>query len=316
MKPAPLPSGMPRGPVSVREARALGVGRGRLRRGDIRHPVRGVVSLDEPDTTLAGRAAALSAALTRPHAFSHRTALDLLALPVPESLGSTDSLDVMTETAAGRVRRRGCVHHRGLESRSVTTVTGLSVVDPMHTWCDLGDLVGSTRLGLGDLVMVGDAVLARAARGTRKGASDRAEASRAALAAVLSSRVRPRGKRGLEAALPLLDHRSKSPMESWARVIFHEAGLPRPEINVEVFADDGSGFLGEFDFVWRAARVAAEYQGGHHADRRQRAQDSAKLQCARDEGWTVLEIWVEDLRHLGRRVTLLTRLAHLLRGTT
>jgi hypothetical protein len=105
-------------------------------------------------------------------------------------------------------------------------------------------------------------------------------------------------------------------MESCARVIFHEAGLPRPEINVEVFADDGSGFLGEFDFVWRAARVAAEYQGGHHADRRQRAQDSAKLQCARDEGWTVLEIWVEDLRHLGRRVTLLTRLAHLLRGTT
>ena len=46
------------------------------------------------------------------------------------------------------------------------------------------------------------------------------------------------------------------------------------------------------------------------------AQDSAKLQCARDEGWTVLEIWVEDLRHLGRRVTLLTGSPTCSGGTT
>ena len=80
-----------------------------------------VSSLDEPDTTLAGRAKPRSLALT--HCVVTRTALDLSALPVPEHrIG--DSLGPMTETAAGHSAPwlRQC---RGLESRSVTTVTGL-----------------------------------------------------------------------------------------------------------------------------------------------------------------------------------------------
>ena len=90
------------------------------------------MSLDEPDTTLAGRAAAQRRSHDRTRSVTGRRWTSP-ALPVPESRDRPTSLDVMTETAAGRVRRRVASITGGSSPRSVTTVTGLSVVDPMHT---------------------------------------------------------------------------------------------------------------------------------------------------------------------------------------
>lgn len=71
--------------------------------------------------------------------------------------------------------------------------------------------------------------------------------------------------------LPLLDPAARSVPESQVRVYLQVAGLPRPEINVEV---DVAGRRLLPDWWWRHLRAAAEYEGGHHqTDRAQYVAD-------------------------------------------
>ena len=202
----------------------------------------------------------------------------------------------MRPTGRAVTRRAGCRGHRGLESREVVVCRGVRVVGAADTWCDLGELVGR-RLGVDDLVVAGDAVLGRLG----------AEAT-SRLAGTLGARTSPRGGRALADALALVRPGVRSPMESRARLVFVRAGFPEPEVNQPV-RDAAGGWLLEGDLVWRGQRVVGEYQGADHADRRRRSADAHRAGLARDEGWTVLELWAEDLRVGPRRRTTLRRFA-------
>lgn len=338
--PASLPDDVPPIPFPSRLAPALGVSKERLRRGDVCRPRRGVVSRltrgaripGEEEEELRERAVLVSLAIDDEHAFSHDTALELLELPTVRIPKAGDRIHVTTPTTRSRIRVEGVLPHKGLETRSVVQRHGLRVVGEHDTWCDLGERIRVQRLTVGDLVMVGDAILRRAADvevATRRddwrwepdsrAAKERiaraaAEQAREQLAVTLASRVRPRGKVMLLQALPLLRHRSKSPQESRARLVMLDEGLPEPLLNQELFAADGSGLLGEFDFVWERPAgsttrgVVAEYQGEHHAERRQRSADEAKRGLAEDDGWVFVPIWAEDLSNLSRRHTMVARI--------
>lgn len=65
--------------------------------------------------------------------------------------------------------------------------------------------------------------------------------------------------------LPMLDPAARSVPESHVRVHLQVAGLPRPEVNVEVRLE---GRLVLPDLWWRLLRAAAEYEGWHHQDDR------------------------------------------------
>ncbi|QIM20083.1 DUF559 domain-containing protein [Phycicoccus sp. HDW14] len=173
------------------------------------------------------------------------------------------------------------------------------MVSPEDTWCDLGEL-GRRRVCVDDLVVLGDAVVAPVAS-LRDAAWQ--------LRGPMESRVRPRGKVMLVEALSLIRPGVRSPMESRARLMFVRTGFPEPEVNGDL-TDRAGEWLAEGDLVWRDRRVVGEYQGSDHASRRRRSRDASRRTSLEGEGWTVLEIWAEDVLVGGRRTACLLRFAH------
>lgn len=283
-------------PFTVGTARAHGLRHCDLRALGLHRPTQAVRSV-RPPASLEERATAFAAALPADAAFSHATAALLLGLPLPRPLEVEAGLHVIRPSWRSATRRRGCIGHRGLEVREVVRVGGLRVTGPADTWCDLGEQVGPG-LGLDDLVVVADAVL------PRLGGPD----PRGVLGAVLGARVRPRGGLLLEAALGLSRTGSRSPMETRTRLVVTRAGLPEPELNAVVHDRAGEWLL-EGDLVWRKHRVVAEYQGSDHASRPRRSADAHRAGLARDEGWTLVEVFAEDVVPGPRRRLLLLRLA-------
>lgn len=275
------------------EAGRLGVGEGRLRGPDLARPLHGLRSAADL-SDVAGLAAAARLVLPDDIAFSHCTAATLHRLPLPHSREHVDPLHVMRTTSRNRVDRSLCQPHRGLESRATAEVKGLRVVGMADTWCDLGEL-----LGLDDLVVLGDAIAGRLR-------------SVEPLREALAGRVRPRQASVLREALRWIRVGSGSPMETRSRLLFVRAGLPEPELNVEIAHSDG-GFLCRADFVWRRQKVIGEYQGrDHFADFARGDDDISRRLLAEDSAWKYIEVTKRDYFHEGRRHAMLTRFARYL----
>ena len=69
------------------------------------------------------------------------------------------------------------------------------------------------------------------------------------------------GRRGIVAVRELLEYadgRAESAMESEARLVMIDHGLPRPEL--QYLIDGRAGETWRVDFAWPQARVAAEYE--------------------------------------------------------
>ena len=288
-----IPEALRGGPFTVAQARAAGLGPGRLAGPDLSRPTHGVRSLASPET-FRDRVLATRVALPSDVAFSHLTAARLWGLPLPREL-EDGPIDAMRATSAARVRRRGCVGRRGLETRSTALHRGLLLTSLEDTWCDVGET-----LELDDLVVVGDAVARRLA-------------DVAPLREALLRRVRPRGAVSLRTALGLVRLGSDSPMETRCRLVFHRAGLPEPELNAVITHSTG-GFLCRADFVWRERRVLVEYQGSHHFESFRRADDDiSRRLLLEDDGWKYVEVTKRDHYHPARRAALAARLtAYLL----
>ena len=74
------------------------------------------------------------------------------------------------------------------------------------------------------------------------------------------------------------DRLAESPLESLARLVFRDLGLPAPELQVEIRDADGQ-FIGRVDFLWRQFRTIAEVDGALKYDDRGRA----RAQLRRDK---------------------------------
>ena len=294
----PLPAALAeQGFFRVCDARALGVSEKRLRRSDLPSPTSGVRWPADRDHALAETASAVAAAVPGDVAFSHLTAARLLGLPTPRPWRPAEPLDVMRDTDRPRIERACCRTHRGLETRQVVDVDGLRLVGPLDTWADL-----APALALDDLVAAGDALLSP--RGTWH-PSD--------LASMPAARRGRRGSVRLARAASLVRAGSASPWESRARVTFHLAGLPEPELNVDVFSDDGV-WLARPDLLWRRQRVLAEYDGDQHrTDRRAWQYERERRARLEDDGWRYVELTAISLTSLPHRRALVARLERHLR---
>lgn len=298
---------LPPGPLSLEAARRLGLSDHQWRLERLHRVTEGVRALVCPDT-VTERARAFALALPDDAVFSHVSAAQLWGLPLPERLAARESLDVMRRTGRPPVERTGCVPHRGAERREVVLHRDLRITSLADTWVDLGSLTpdGLTR---DDLVVLGDEIVLRCPE-PRPGTPP-SPLGPSALRTALDHRVRPRGKVVLEKALTLVRPGVRSPMETRARLVFHDAGFPEPSVNAPLTTPDG-GWLADGDLVWHEQRVVGEYQGAPHADRRRRSADADRTGILADWGWTVLEIFAEDLFVESRRVRTLHRFARAL----
>lgn len=112
------------------------------------------------------------------------------------------------------------------------------------------------------------------------------------------------GRRGIVAVrelLPLADGRSESAMESEARLVMIDHGLPVPELQFTIRAPGGQRW--RVDFAWPNARVAAEYESVEwHAGRTEMLRDKARFAGVQEVGWTVVPIIVDDVRRQPQRL--------------
>ncbi len=103
-----------------------------------------------------------------------------------------------------------------------------------------------------------------------------------------------RGLKALRAALPLVDGGAASPKETWLRLLYIDAGLPRPTTQIPIV--EGRGRLVRMaDMGWEEFMVVSEYDGDQHrTSRRQYTKDIRALRKARSLGWIVDQVINED----------------------
>jgi len=113
-----------------------------------------------------------------------------------------------------------------------------------------------------------------------------------------------RGRRGIVAVrelLPVADGRAESAMESEARLVMIDHGLPLPELQYEIRGRDGE--LWRVDFAWPDVCVAAEYESiDWHAGRSEMLRDKMRLAKLQELGWTIIPIVIDDVRRAPDRL--------------
>ncbi len=106
------------------------------------------------------------------------------------------------------------------------------------------------------------------------------------------------GRRGIVVVrdlLELADGRAESPMESEARLVMIDGGLPPPDLQYQII--DGRGRLQRFDFAWPDRLLAAEYDSEQwHAGADAWRRDREKWAAVQEIGWTVVPILRDDVR--------------------
>ena len=106
------------------------------------------------------------------------------------------------------------------------------------------------------------------------------------------------GRRGIVAVrdlVPLANAASESPMESEARLVMLDGGLPTPVLQYEIVDVDGE--VWRVDFAWPELRVAAEYDSVEwHGDAEALRRDRRRYEALRVAGWTVVPILADDVR--------------------
>ncbi|MBF4461824.1 MULTISPECIES: DUF559 domain-containing protein [unclassified Rathayibacter] len=225
------------------------------------------------------RIAAFSAIMRPGEFFSHGTAAHLLGLP-DRTVTATTPLHVSVAPPMRAARRVGVrSHHLWDEAVSIIDV-GYPVADPASTFCHLAD-----SRSLDELVILGDALVRPDDEGRRRGLRVDLE--------VLVRRAatfRGRGGRRAREAVGHVRVGSESPMETLLRLLLLRAGLPEPELNVELFDAEGR-FVARVDMLYRIQRVVVEYDGDQHrTDVVQYERDIVRIEAIEALGYRVLRV--------------------------
>jgi hypothetical protein len=264
MSPSPLPD-MTRLPVVITTAELTAALnspaqiRTLVRQGTLTRVGRGVFIraalagqlLNRRDGEHILQAAAALAAIEPGAVASHRTAAVVFGLSILGRPGP----DVTLTRLPGRNRAswQGVrMHSAQLPTRHVTTFAGIPVTTATRTVLDLARAVP-----FAEAVVVADSALRRRLTSQQE------------LRRVLAECQRWRGGRRAAEVIEFADGLSESPLESLARVVFRDLGLPAPELQAWVGGDEG--VIGRVDFLWSRYRTIAEVDGAMKYDNRSEA---------------------------------------------
>jgi hypothetical protein len=178
---------------------------------------------------------------------SHESAALVHGLPV--SLAGARRVHVIVPPSNGG-RSSGVVRRHAIILRpdEVTVVNGLRVTNVARTVADL-----AATLPRASAVAVADAAM-----NARRSAPLVMEELMQQVARRRDDNSR-RGVLRIEAVAAFADGRAESPKESESRVVIAELGFAVPELQFEVF--DEEGLAGRADFGWEECRTLGEYDG-------------------------------------------------------
>lgn len=209
-------------------------------------------------------------------------------------LGTTTSpVPLCVQPSTRRRRGPAVVPWRSpLTAEDMTTVGGVRVTLPVRTAFDLARF-GSLQEGVVALDVLG--------RGRPTFLEE--------VAAYADARRRWHGVPQVRRAISLATPRARSPRETTFRLFWVlDCLLPAPEVNAVVRAADGF-LLGMGDLLDPVTGLLGEYDGSHHRQPDQHAQDNAREEGLEEAGLTVVRVTGVDLgRFRARtRVRLRTR---------
>ncbi len=295
MPRTPLPPELGGAAFSTADAYEAGLGRARLRGGDLMHPHHGVHAELSPDDDVVARCRRLLPALQPGRWFTHGTAARIWGIPLPHRYRPDEVLHVMSVGSGVAFRHRGTVgwvtSDAELDRR---VVAGLPVVGPADVWCQLAirDAVVPRRtIGHEWLVAAGDFLLT----GPRTGGGRRGAplCTIEDLRAAVDRRRGARGVRAVEQALADVRHPVDSSRETLLRLGLVAHGLPEPEVQLPILTRAG---IRHADLGYREARLLLEYQGDEHRTSRRRwLEDLTRIQLLQDAGYRVMMIGADDL---------------------
>ncbi|MGL3149419.1 hypothetical protein ACSS7Z_03590 [Microbacterium sp. A82] len=321
--PRPLPPELG-GQFSVRRASDAGATRRRMRARDLTRPFRGVrrsVRFIEERGAAAERD-------NKPYAEFRRKRQELIddahayAMVMPPGAffcGATaavigdslpvkfpDALDVAVVAPQRAPRAKG-VRGRKVAEHLVTIgqFEGLRLTSPASTWAMLG-----RDHDLRDLVAIGDALVQIPRDNFGLQHPEFARATIADLATELARGPRPPSTKKLHEALGLIRVGSSSVLETEFRLDAAAAGLPDPELDMEIHYDGTR--LGISEFVYPRYRVVVEVEGDHHrTSRGQWNRDIEKYQAYVEAGWETIRLTSSHIR--GREADAVQRVAAALK---
>ena len=265
-----------------------GIGRGRLRGGDIGHPFHGVSSFGAVVESPLDRCRQFEPLLRPGQVFSHLTALVILGAPLPR--WSVRDIHVSNLGKQSRSRTRGVVGHRITPSTPTAIAQGLPIVAPADAWAQAAPL-----LQLVDQIAVGDYLIS----GTRLPGGERTAplCTPDELKRAVGRLARGRGARARALALPRVRDHVDSRKESTLRICLVDAGFPEPETGVALLVDGGRLTLHP-DLYWRIGRIVFEYEGEYHGEAGQFRRDILRRELFEAAGYHVIQVTAHDLDDL------------------
>ena len=274
-----LPGVLAAGPFTLAAATSLGVPRARLRQPDFRHISRGLYRPAGWSFELEAAARALSAA--SPEAWiSHVTAARLRCQLLPPWLSDSEELHLSKPRALPEVRRKGIVGHTVVAfDDEIESADGIRISTRPRTWLDL-----ARQLSLPELVCMGDE-LVRIPRFNLEGRSE-PFATIDGLRVMLRRHPNLQGIVRAREALDLMRVGADSGPETLLRLAMCDAGLPEPELQIELRA--GIAGTPTADLGYRRRRLAVQYDGEHHLLPAQIISDRRRDKAFEAAGWTVL----------------------------
>jgi hypothetical protein len=275
----PLPPPLRDRAFLIAEAKAAGLGEGRLTGADLRRPFHGVRSVTSAENLL-DRCRDYEPLLRAGHHFSHLTAAWLWGCPLPPNSGVEIHVSCLAPDRAPR--SRGMIGHQAAAQATVDHRLGLPVSSAATTWLSLAAL-----LPLDELVVCGDHLILDPAVLDPRDLRPHVTLSELTVATDL---FRGRGARAAARALQWLRQGAESRPETLLRLLIVRAGMPEPELNIDV-RDSAGRFLGRGDLVYPRWRVLVEYDGDEHRiNSRQYDKDILRIENFVNAGWRVVRV--------------------------
>lgn len=243
----------------------------RIERGELLKVWPGIYAREEPDDTMRLRGLDLRA--------GERVAICLGTAAAAHGFDTEQPADLHVLNPSRHQLRNsdGLILHRR-EGAPLTDVDGRPVTTAEWTAVEVARGLRRPR------------ALATLDAALRSGTCDRRALQRAAESQA--------GRRGIVAVRELIPHarrEAESPMESEARLVMIDGGLPTPELQYEVL--DREGRLWRLDFAWPEQTFAVEYDGfDFHSDPEALRRDRQKRAALHEMRWSVTSIVKDDVR--------------------
>lgn len=246
--------------------------RRRLRANDVQHPFREVSAfgLDLSQTRHLCRA--FLPVMESGQAFSHTTALALHGIPLPR-LGPV--LHVSVAFPRTPPRRPGVIGH-SLRESPATLIDAMPTTPPLIAWAQSGAILSRE-----DVVAAADSLLFLGATTID-----------ALMAVALSWKGRP-GCARLQWAASRARPGVRSRPETHLRLLLVRCRLPEPVVAPPVAV--AGGLVLHPDLAYPECRLALEYEGDGHRDRRVWERDIERRELLAEAGWRTIRVTASQL---------------------